>query len=141
MSNVAIILFYGLKLIKGEVWATLAGNVVATFPSYYLNRTWTWAKRGKSHLRKEIIPFWTMSLLGIGFSTILAFVARHVVQTHHWHHLVNTLIVVIVNLVSFAIFWVLKLKVFNRIFRVNELAEIDEHLTLEESGDIGSARG
>jgi hypothetical protein len=27
---------------------------------------------------------------------------------------------------------VLKLKVFNRIFRVNELAEIDEHLTLEE---------
>jgi hypothetical protein len=36
-------------------------------------------------------------------------------------------------LISFGIFWVLKLKVFNRIFHVDELTEIDEHLATEEA--------
>jgi putative flippase GtrA len=79
---------------------------VATFPSYYLNRTWTWAKRGKSHLRKEIIPFWTMSLFGIGFSngSWPSWPGSTWCRPTTGHHIINTLIVVVVNLASFAIF-------------------------------------
>ena len=33
---------------------------------------------------------------------------------------------------SFAIFWVLKLIVFNRIFHVDELEEVEEHLVHDE---------
>ena len=36
------------------------------------------------------------------------------------------------NLTCFAVFWVLKLIVFNRIFKVEKMAEIDEHLRVEE---------
>ena len=134
VSNTTIIFVYGLKIIKGEVYATVFGNLVATLPSYYLNRTWTWGKKGKSHIRREIIPFWTMSLLGISFSMLGGAYAGQLVSGHpDWPHLVATLIVAFANLASFGIFWVLKLKVFNRIFHVNELAEIDEHLSQEES--------
>jgi putative flippase GtrA len=133
VSVVVISLVYGFKIIKGEVDATLFGNLVAAIPSYQLNRKWTWGKSGRSHLRKEVLPFTGMTALGIGFSLLGASYARHLVNTHHWDHLVNTGLVVLANLVSFAIFWVLKLVVFNRIFRVDEASEIETHLNEEET--------
>lgn len=129
----SISILYGFRIIHGVMWATLAGNLIATLPSYYLNRTWTWGKHGRSHLTKEILPFWGMSGVGIAFSMVGAAWARHEVHSHHWSHLTNTGLVAVTNLVSFGIFWVLKLMVFNRIFRVHTLEEMDEHLTEEES--------
>jgi len=122
-----------LKIIPGVLWATMVGNLIASLPAYQLNRRWTWGKRGKSHIRREIIPFWAMTALGIAFSQLGALWARHMVHTHHWSHLINTALVAFTNLFAFAIFWVLKIVVFNRIFRVDELEEMDEHLTVEES--------
>jgi len=133
VSFVTISLLYGLKIVSGVMWATLIGNLVASLPAYHLNRRWTWGKRGKSHIRREIIPFWAMTALGIAFSQLGALWARHMVHTHHWSHLINTALVAFTNLFAFAIFWVLKIVVFNRIFRVDELEEMDEHLTVEES--------
>jgi len=135
-SFVAISLLYGLKIIPGILWATLVGNLIASLPAYNLNRRWTWGKRGRSHWRKEIVPFWAMTALGIAVSQLGALFARHLVTSHHWSHLVNTGLVSGANLVSFAIFWVLKLMVFNRIFRVHEIEEIEEHLAAEESTPI-----
>lgn len=136
VSIAVISIVYGFKIIKGEVEATLFGNLVAAFPSYRLNRRWTWGKSGRSHLVKEVLPFAAMTAMGIGVSLLGASYARHLVHSHHWNHLLNTGIVVGANLTSFAIFWVLKLIVFNRIFRVDEVAEIDEQLHLEEHPPI-----
>ena len=41
------------------------------------------------------------------------------------------------QLLSFAVFWVVKLLVFNRLFKV-ELEEFDEHLTIEEPKEYAS---
>ena len=79
--------------LPGVVWATLAGNLIATLPAYQLNRTWTWGKRGRSHFRREIVPFWTMSFLSIAFSQLGAFWARHEEHAHAWSHLTNTALV------------------------------------------------
>ena len=132
VSFTSISVFYGFHIIKGVIWATVAGNLVATLPSYYLNRSWTWGKHGRSHFRKEIVPFWAMSGLGIGVSMLGATWARHIVHTHHWAHLANTALVSFTNVVSFGLFWVLKIMVFNRIFHDHTLADIDAHLTDEE---------
>ncbi len=133
VSVVVIALVYGLKIIKGEVEATLVGNIIGAIPSYSLNRRWTWGKTGRSHVRKELLPFWIMAVLGIAFSMLGASYAKHLVHTHHWSHLFNTGIVDAANLASFAVFWVLKLIVFNRIFHVSEVLEIDDHLVQEET--------
>jgi putative flippase GtrA len=130
-SLTVITLVYGV-FHWGVVWSTVFGNVVATVPSYYLNRSWTWGKRGRSHLVKEIIPFWSMSSLGITFSFFGSLLARHIVKTNAFPHIANTLIVDAANFFSFAIFWVLKLIVFNKIFNVSELDEVEEHLEHEE---------
>ena len=126
-SIIVIAIVYGFRIIPGEVEATIFGNVVATIPSYNLNRKWTWGKSGRSHLRKEILPFWIVAVLGIAFSILGASYARHLVHSHHWSHELATVVVVGANFVSFAVFWVLKLMIFNRIFHVEEL-DIAEHV-------------
>lgn len=132
VSFTSIAILYGFRIIPGVQWATLAGNLIATVPGYHLNRTWTWGKRGRSHFRHEIVPFWTMSFLGIAFSQIGAYLAKREVHTHHWSHLANTGLVTGANLTCFIIFWFLKLMVFNKIFHVSKIEMIDEHLSMEE---------
>jgi putative flippase GtrA len=131
-SQLGILMFYGVFHIWGVVGSTIAANLMATIPSYYLNRTWTWGKKGRSHLVKEIIPFWTMSLLGITVSYFGARLAKHVVNQYNFPHAVDTLIVMFANFLSFGIFWILKLMLFNRIFHVSEMEEVEEHLEHEE---------
>jgi putative flippase GtrA len=108
------------------ILATAIANIVAVFPNYYLNRKWVWGKGGRSHLTKEIIPFWVMSAIGIVFSLFGAALARHIAKVNHLTHLEQTVLVLAANVASFAIFWVLKYIVFNRLFRVHPLEELDD---------------
>ena len=134
VSLAVIALVYGVFKVWTEVPSTIFGNAVATFPSYWLNRQWAWGKSGRSHFWKEVAPFWFMSALGIAFSVIGASLARHVGHSHHLHHLEQTALVLGANVLSFAVFWVVKLLIFNRLFKV-ELEEFDEHLTAEEAAE------
>ena len=108
--------------------------MVATFPSYWLNRRWAWGKSGRSHFVKEVLPFWVMAALGIAFSIVGAAVAHRIGVHFKLSHIELTAVVLVANVVSFAVFWVVKLLVFNHLFKV-ELEEFDEHLTAEESDE------
>jgi putative flippase GtrA len=134
VSLLVLGLVFGVFRLWTEVPSTIFANVTAAFPSYYLNRKWAWGKGGRSHLVKEVLPFWVMSAASISFSIIGAALARYL--GHRWglHHLEQTGLVLLANVLSFGIFWVLKLMVFNRTFRVpSVLEEMDEHLQSEEA--------
>ena len=131
VSLFVIALVYGVLHLWGEVESTIFGNAVATFPSYWLNRKWAWGKHGRSHFMKEVVPFWVMAALGIAFSIVGAALARHYAIKYNLDHFETTLLVLAANVFSFAIFWVAKMLVFNRLFRT-ELDEFDERLTQEE---------
>jgi putative flippase GtrA len=119
-------LVFGVFHFWGEIGSTVFANAVATVPSYYLNRGWVWGKNGRSHLMKEIVPFWAMSGIGIVVSIFGAATARHLGIEHHLGHIQQTVVVLFANVMSFAIFWVLKFLVFNRLFKVHPLEELDE---------------
>ncbi|NNN02894.1 MAG: hypothetical protein HKL87_02720 [Acidimicrobiaceae bacterium] len=133
VSNGTILFVYGLHVIDGIFTATLVGNLVAVLPSYYLTRVWAWGKRGRSHWRREVLPYWSLSLIGIAFAMLGAAWVKDIIHEHHYQHLMNTLLVAGMNLGSFAIFWVLKILLFNRIFHTHTLEAIDEHLSEEEA--------
>lgn len=116
ISETLILVTYGFRIIPGEIQATFFSNVVAMLPAYHLNRRWAWGKRGRSKFTSEVLPYLGMSFTGTTFSLIGATYARHLVHSHHWSHLLNTLIVGGTNIGAFAIFWVLKMLLFNRIF-------------------------
>ncbi len=131
VSLVVIAIVYGLLHLWSEVPSTVFGNAVATFPSYWLNRKWAWGKHGRSHFLKEVVPFWAMAAAGIAFSIVGASLAHHVGIKYDLNHLELTIVVLVANVLSFGIFWVLKLLAFNKMFH-HELDEFDEHLTHEE---------
>ena len=131
VSLFVIAIVYGVLHLWSEVPSTIFGNVVATFPSYWLNRKWAWGKSGRSHFMKEVVPFWVMAAAGIAFSIVGASLAKHLSTTLNLDHFESTVVVLIANVLSFGVFWILKLLLFNRLFQT-ELAEFDEHLTHEE---------
>ena len=85
-------------------WSAVASNFTAVsigcIPSYVLNRSWVWGKRGPNHLWREVVPFWALALLGLVFSTILVHLAAS------WND--STLVISAANLTAFGILWVAK---------------------------------
>jgi putative flippase GtrA len=112
-------LVYGVFRLWTEVPSTVFANCVATVPSYFLNRNWVWGKSGRSHLLKEVVPFWVASVVGIVLSIFTASEARHLGLTYFpHHHGIRTGLVEGANLLAFGLLWIVKFLVFNRLFRV-----------------------
>jgi putative flippase GtrA len=136
VSTVVLLLVYGVFRWWTEVPSAVVGNMVATVPSYYLNRTWAWGKTGRSHVRREIIPFWTLAVVGILLSVGTESEARHIGLAHFAHdHLDRTVLVLGANFLAFGFLWVVKLLVFNRLFKV---APVDDQSMSElvETGPL-----
>lgn len=97
--------------------STVLANVVATIPGYWLNRTWTWGKAGRSDPWREVIPFWVLSLLGIAISMGTAAEAEQLARAHHLGHLVAIVAVDGANLAAWSIIFVGKYLIFERLFQ------------------------
>ena len=118
-SLVMVGIVYGVLRLWSPVPCTIFANVTAVFPSYWLHHRWTWGKRGRSHVSQELLPFWVLSAAIIAFSAVAANAARSLSHTSHMDHLGQTILVLSADVISFAIFWLLELVVFNRSFRVH----------------------
>ncbi len=89
-------------------------TAVATVPAYWLNRTWTWGKRGKSHPWKEIAPFWIISFVGLVLSTVAVGLAAHNADRISSSKTVEVLLVQFANLFTYGLIWIGRYLVFNR---------------------------
>lgn len=136
LTSLVILSFvYGVLQLWTEVPSVLFANVMAGIPSYFLNRQWVWGKSGRSHLWREVLPFWVMSLTGIGFALFTASLARNFALDHHLHHLARTVLVVGANVAAFGIVWLLKFIVLNRLFAQIADAELGDEASAEEASE------
>jgi len=110
-------LVYGVLRLWTEVPSAFFSNVVAGFVNYFLNRKWTWGKSGRSHLWREVAPFWVMTITGIVLALLTASLARRFSNAHHLSHLTRTLVIDGANTSAFGIIWVVKFMILNRIFQ------------------------
>jgi putative flippase GtrA len=131
VSFSVLFLVYGVFRLWTEVPSTIFANLVASVPAYYLNRNWSWGKSGRSHLLKEVVPFWTMSAAGLALSIFTASQAQHLSDVHHIHHFGRTVLVEGANTGAFAILWVVKFLVFNQLFKVHPVAELEAQAEAE----------
>ncbi len=126
VSQVTLFLTFGVLQLMSEVPANIFANAVATVPSYTLNRRWVWGKGGKSHLWREVMPFWVLSFLGLAISSVAVWAAGQFARNHHLSHGATTLLVNAANLMSFALLWVVKFVIYNKLFHVAPV-EYEEH--------------
>jgi putative flippase GtrA len=101
------------------VWSNVAAVSVGSVPAYLLNRAWVWGKSGRSHLFKEVLPFWGMALAGLALSTWAVSVVEDV-----WPG--STLAISIANLGAFGALWLGKFVVLEEVLFKTHHAE-DEH--------------
>jgi putative flippase GtrA len=114
ISQAVLVLAFGFAHLPARTSNVLA-CVVATGPSYYLNRSWAWGRRGKSNLWREVVPFWALAFLGLAFSTWATDAASAFARQSNVSHAVATTIVAFAALAAFGTLWIGKFVVFNAV--------------------------
>jgi putative flippase GtrA len=117
VSVINVVIGQGLLVVLGIVvhnaWvANILAVSLSAVPAYYLTRAWVWGKSGKSHLYKEVLPFWGFAFAGLILSTVsvalatkwlgISGVPRSELTT------VEKLVPNIANMVAFGVLWVVK---------------------------------
>lgn len=119
VSQVALFLFFGVAH-----WTARSANIAAFcaggIPSYYLNRRWTWGKSGRSHLWREVVPFWGLALIGLAFSTLAVDFAETWADDVANSRLVQALVINGASFFAFGVLWVGKFFLFNKVIFVQD---------------------
>lgn len=119
VSQIALFLFFAV----GH-WSAKSANVAAFciggVPSYYLNRRWAWGKTGRSHLWKEIVPFWALAFIGLGLSTLAVDLAESWIHDVADSRFVQGMLVNAASFAAFGVLWVGKFFLFNKVIFVQD---------------------
>lgn len=117
ISQVALILCTAVFGLSGIASNTVAA-VVSTPASYELNRKWAWGKSGKSHLWREVAPFWAFTLVGYLGSTGTVQLADSMTKSHGVHGILRVLAIMVAQLFAYGVVWIVKFLVFNHVIFV-----------------------
>jgi putative flippase GtrA len=67
VAELTFVLLFGPHLL-GARGASVVASIAGIIPGYSLNRRWTWGRRGKSDIWREVVPYWATALV----STLVA---------------------------------------------------------------------
>lgn len=93
--------------------SNMTGAGLAALPAYWLARRWVWGRTGRSHLLKEVVPFWTLAGLSLAVTTWVAGLAEHAGADITSSRLGQTLIVTGSVFAASATLWVVRFLVLN----------------------------
>lgn len=104
------LLLFGAQVVAGlpPLGANSLSLSIGAIPAYYLSRYWVWEKRGKNHLMREVVPFWTLALIGFAVSTVAIWYVDA-----RWSP--EPLLINLTNLASYGVVWVMKFVVLDRV--------------------------
>ena len=114
VTQVVLFLTYHVLTVGSAMECNVIATVVASVPAYYLNRSWTWGKKGRSKVWGEVVPFWSIALIAMVLSTVAVGVAAHNADRISHGSLERALLVNGANLVTYAILWTVRYMVLNR---------------------------
>ncbi len=133
ISQVVIVICVGPLHLSGIVSNTL-GVIASTPASYELNRKWAWGKSGKSHMWREVVPFWTMTLIGYLASTGTVQLADTSTTNHDVGGVWRVVAIMAASLFAWGVVWVVKFVVFNKLVFVTRPGD-----DLEDGGSLTSS--
>lgn len=104
------LLLFGAQVLAS--WPAVTSNVfsvsIGAVPAYILSRYWVWEKRGKNHLMREVVPFWTLALIGFALSTAAVWYVDM-----QWSP--SPVVINLTNLVAFGVVWASKFVILDRV--------------------------
>lgn len=109
ITQLLLLLFLHVLDMKPVV-SNLTAVVITSIPAFLLSKYWVWAKGGKAHVRREVIPFWAFSVAGWALSTLAVVWIVHLTKVPGNPHLKdgNKWAVQGANILGFGVLWVAK---------------------------------
>lgn len=93
--------------------ANVVGTLCGIGPSYVFNRRYAWRREGRGDLRREVVPFWVLSLTGLVVSTVA--VGRVGSFTTGMPDVLRAVALPLANVSVFAVLWLVQFVVLDRI--------------------------
>jgi putative flippase GtrA len=121
-------------------WKPTVSNFLAvtltSVPVFLLNKQWVWGKKGKAHMRREVLPFWLFNVAGLALSMVAVTIVVNATKNPDVESLKhgNKLAVQFANIAGFGVLWVLKYLFLDKImFGPHHHTPYDEDIELEEA--------
>ncbi|HUR49576.1 MAG TPA: GtrA family protein [Acidimicrobiales bacterium] len=106
ISQITLLVTFGLLHWTARP-ANLAAFVLATIPSFELNRRWTWRRSGRTHMRREVIPFWVLAFAGLFVSDVATRFAENASEDLA-SRTSRTLVIMGASLATYGVLWLVK---------------------------------
>lgn len=126
VTAVNIVVGQGLLVFCNAVlgWGYVPSNVTAVsisaLPAFVLYRRWVWGMGGKSHLTREVLPFWAIAFVGLLLSSAAVWVAEQFSD--------RTIVLQLANVSAFGVLWVAKFFFLDKM-----LFDVADHLVHEDA--------
>ncbi len=102
----------------GKAASNALAVIISAIPAYYMSRAWVWGKRGKSELKREVLPFWIFVGIGLVLSTFLVAGVNTWWKGAHSTEMPN-IITNLLNIGAFGILWVIRFFWMDRAFHLD----------------------
>jgi putative flippase GtrA len=123
-----LLLTFHVVLHIGQTLSNIMAVSISAVPAFYMSRAWVWGRKGKSHFKTEVLPFWLFICVGLVFSTTMVAVGSRVFGVSGTEVAdltpLQKLLPNLLNMFAFGILWVLRFFLMDKLFtRRPELIE------------------
>jgi putative flippase GtrA len=118
-SQTTFLLLYGpahASTTLSSVCAWLAGAV----PNYSLNRSWTWGRRGRPSVTRELLPYAVIVFGTLALAIVSTHAAAAALDGSSVSHAVRTVVVTGVYFLVYVVMFVFRFLLFDRLFASRE---------------------
>jgi putative flippase GtrA len=98
--------------------SSTAATALATIPAYFLTRQWVWKRSGRSHLWREVLPFWAIAVAAWAFATIAVSLTEDRAKDLHLRGAASVALVAGAYVLAYGISWAGRFALFNRVLFV-----------------------
>lgn len=92
-----------LSAIVSQFWSAM----LSAIPAYILSKRWVWKQASSDSFRSEVLPFWVMAAIGLGFALIVVGLADRATD--------STPVLMLSSLGAYGIVWVAKYLVLDQL--------------------------
>jgi putative flippase GtrA len=111
MTTIVARTVFDQSLLSSQIWSV----AISTIPAFLLSRYWVWAKDGRVSMRREVLPFWVLSIIQFFISTAVVTVADGWIKRSFSSDSAQTAALLVLSLGIYGVMW------FGKFFFLNNL--------------------
>lgn len=114
-SYVTFVVAYALG--AGSVVATVLGWLAGAVPNYFMNRNWTWGRKGRHDVLREVLPYAAIVLVTVCVASLTTHFADLLIPKLVQTHWVQVGLVSVVFLGTYGVLFAARFVLLDRLFR------------------------